>query len=67
MWIEYTEKSDWTSDKIILLELISKGDGRVKYESATVNNGKIMVVGGHFLFDMKQIYSITKYLLIDKP
>lgn len=66
-WINYAEKYDWPDDKIILLELIDKQDGMVKYHVATPNKGEIMVIGSYFHFDMKQIYHIARYCLIDKP
>lgn len=64
-WIDYTEKTDWPNDKIILFELIDKQDGRIKYQVATP--GKIIVIGNLFHFDVKQIYHIARYCLIDKP
>lgn len=66
-WIDYVEKTDWPNDKIVLLELLDKEGGRMKYHVATISQGKIVVVGGYFYFDLKQIYHITRYCLIDKP
>jgi len=66
-WLDYEEKNDWPDDKIVLLELVDRVDGRIKYQTATINNGSIMVIGGHFHFDMKEIYHIARYCLIDKP
>jgi hypothetical protein len=65
LWLPYYDDLKFPEDKIILLELQSKSNGNFEYQ--TMSTGNIKLIGKYFAFDMKQIYNITRYTLIEIP